>query len=225
MEMVDLLFKWVMFMIRSFVCIKKCILFLFKDCLNIVIIWYLKLILLYYFAHIPYIIVLSHFLLSVHVFCMVYRRRNPVVVSSETPIHLVEIFSTYPYPRPPEGAWLGQHIIEISIFCGSGIRDSSSLEEQCLRLPLCYCPSDMCQSVPGRGYNFPLFVDIKYIRIFNVGKPIINSEQLFLLPYLGSLKSLCNFIYSPTLILLMCVSPFSLYVQLFHFLFLLVFFL
>ena len=92
MEMVDLLFKWVMFRIRSFVCIKKCILFLFKDCLNIVIIWYLKLILLYYFAHIPYIIVLSHFLLSVHVFCMVYRRRNPVVVSSETPIHPVELF-------------------------------------------------------------------------------------------------------------------------------------
>ena len=93
MEMVDLLFKWVMFRIRSFVCINKGILFLFQECLNLVIILYLRPILLYYFAHIPYILVLSPLLLSVPVFCMVYRRKNLLLVSSETPIHLVEIFS------------------------------------------------------------------------------------------------------------------------------------
>ena len=82
MEMVALLFKWVLFIIRFFIFSKKGLLFLFQNCLNVAIIWNLKLILLYYLAHIPSILVLSHFWWSVPVFSMVYRRRTPDVVSS-----------------------------------------------------------------------------------------------------------------------------------------------
>ena len=83
----------------------------------------------------------------------------------------------------------------------------------------------MCQSVLGHGYNIPPFVDLKYIQLLDVGKNIINSEKLLLLPSLKSLKPLCSFIYGPTLIWLACFSHFSIYLQLFHSLFLLVFLL
>ena len=101
MDMVDLLFKWVMFLIRFFICSKKWILFLFQYYLNLAIIWYLKLILLYFLAHIPSTLVIYHFWLSVPVFSMVYRKRNLVVVSSETHIHLVEILFHLSISLPP----------------------------------------------------------------------------------------------------------------------------
>ena len=91
MEMVALLFKWVLFIIVFFVLRKKGLLFLFQNCLNVAIMWNLKLILLYYLSHIPSILVLSQFWWSVPVLSMVYRWRTPAVVSSETPIHPVEI--------------------------------------------------------------------------------------------------------------------------------------
>ena len=89
MEMVALLFKRVLFIIRFLNFRKKGLLLLFQDCLNVAIMWNLKLILLSYLAHIPSILVLSHFWWSVPVLSMVYRWQTPVVVSSETPIHLV----------------------------------------------------------------------------------------------------------------------------------------
>ena len=72
---------------------------------------------------------------------------------------------------------------------------------------------------------FPPFVDLKYIWLLDVGKPILNSEEFLLLPSLESLKPLCSLIYGPTLSWLICLSPFSIYLQLSHSLFLLVFFL
>ena len=92
-ELVYLLFKWVLLTIRFFICSKKGLLILFQDCLNVVIMWNLKLILLYYLAHTPSILILSHFWLSVPVFSMVYIRGTPAVVSSENPINLVTILS------------------------------------------------------------------------------------------------------------------------------------
>ena len=89
-EMVDLLFKWVLWF---FICSKRGLLILFQDCLNVVIMWNLKLILLYYLAHTPSILILSHFWWSVTVFSMVYIWGNPAVVSSENHIHLVTILS------------------------------------------------------------------------------------------------------------------------------------
>ena len=129
MEMVDLLFKWVIFMIGSFILRNKGLLFLFQECMNVAIVWNLKPILLYCLAHIPSILDLSHFWWSVPVFYMVYRWRIPVVVSSETPIHLVAIFPAYLYPHPLEGAWWGQHILELRIFYVAGVRDNTNLKE------------------------------------------------------------------------------------------------
>ena len=128
-------------------------------------------------------------------------------------------------PHPLEGAWWSQHILEISIFCGAGVRYSTNLVEQFLRLPLWSCPSDLCQSVPGCGYNVLPFVDLQYIRLLDVGKLILNSEEFLHLPSLESFKPLCSLIYGPTLHWLMCLSTFSLYLQLFHSLFVLIFFL
>ena len=98
--MVDLLFKWILFMIRFFICSKKGLLLLFQDCLNVVIVFNLKLISLYYLAHIPSIIFLSQFLWSVPVFSMVYRWINPALVSPETPIHLVKILFRLSFSQP-----------------------------------------------------------------------------------------------------------------------------
>ena len=78
-------------MIRLLIFSQKGLLVLFQDCLNVTIMWNLKLILLYYLAHIPSIIFLSHFWWSVPVFSMVYIWKTPAVVSPETPIQLVEI--------------------------------------------------------------------------------------------------------------------------------------
>ena len=128
-------------------------------------------------------------------------------------------------PHSLEGAWWGQQILELRIFCGAGVRYSTNLVEQVLRLPLWSHPSDLCQSVPGRGYNFPPFVDLKYIQLLDVGKLILNSEEFLHFPSLEYLKPLCSLIYGPTLHWLMCLSNFALYLQLFHSLFVLVFFL
>ena len=69
------------FMIRFFIFIKKGLLFLFQDCLNVAIMWNLKLILSYYLAHIPYILILYKFWWSVPVFSVLYIRQTPAVVS------------------------------------------------------------------------------------------------------------------------------------------------
>ena len=78
----------------------------------------------------------------------------------------------------------------------------------------------MYQSVPGNGYNVTPFFDINYIQLLGVGKPILNNEELFLLSSLESRKPLCSLVYVPTLSWLVCLSPFSIYLQLFLFLFL-----
>ena len=92
-------------MIRLFVFSQKGLLFLFQDCLDVAIVWNLKLILFYYLDHIPSILALYHFWWSVPVFSMVYWWRTPVVVSSETPIHLVEILFHLSI-SPPSRRWL-----------------------------------------------------------------------------------------------------------------------
>ena len=92
MEMLALLSKWALFIIRFIVYRKKGLLLLFQDCLNVAIMWKLKIIFLFYLEHIPSIITLSHFLWSVPVFSMLYRRKTTFMVSSETTIHLVAIF-------------------------------------------------------------------------------------------------------------------------------------
>ena len=70
--------------------------------MNVAIMWNLKLILLYYLAHIPSILFLSHFWVSAPIFSMLYRRQNSVMVSSETPINPVAMLfhlSVSPYSR------------------------------------------------------------------------------------------------------------------------------
>ena len=46
---------------------------------------------------------------------------------------------------------------------------------------LCYCPSNMCQSVLGCGCNDLPFVYIYYFQIVNFGLPIINIKGLLIL--------------------------------------------
>ena len=73
--------------------------------------------------------------------------------------------------------------------------------------------------------NIPPFVYLNYIWLLGVGKPILNSEEFLHLPSPESLNTLCSLIYGPTLSSSMCLSPFYLYLQLFHPLFVLVLFL
>ena len=89
--MVSLLFKRLLFIIRFLIFSKKGLLFLFQGCLNVAIMWNLKPFLLPYSAHIPSILIISNFWCSIPVFSMEYRWWTHVVVSSETPIHLVAI--------------------------------------------------------------------------------------------------------------------------------------
>ena len=56
-----------------------------------------------------------------------------------------------------------------------------------------------------------------------VGKSILNSKELFLLPWF--LEPLCSLIPGPSLSLLMCLPPLSIFLQLLCSLFVLVFFL
>ena len=55
------------------------------------------------------------------------------------------------------------------------------------------------------------------------GKPILNSEEFLLLPWV--LEPLCSLISGPSLSWLMCLPPFSIFLQLLCSLFVLVFFL
>ena len=61
MYMVALLFKCMLFMISFFIFSKKGLLLLFQDCLNVSIIWNLKVILLYDLARIPSILTIYQF--------------------------------------------------------------------------------------------------------------------------------------------------------------------
>ena len=56
-----------------------------------------------------------------------------------------------------------------------------------------------------------------------VGKSILNSEEFLLLPWV--LEPLCGLISGPSLSLLMCLTPFSIFLQLLCSLFILFFFL
>ena len=214
--MVDLLFKWALLMIRFLIFSNRGLLFLLKDCLNVVIIWNLKPILLYYLVHILSIIFLSHFWWSVHVFSMVYIQQTVVVVSSEDPTHLVEIlFHLSVYPTSRRCLMMLAHYWTHNLF-GYGVRNSTNLEEQVLCLPLWSCPLYLCHSAPGRGYNVTLFVDLNYICLLDVVKLILNSRDFLNILSLESLKTLYNLIYGPTLSWLMYFSTFFINFQLSH---------
>ena len=176
MDMVDLLFKWVLFMIRFLICSKKGILLLFQKFLNFSIVWNLKPILLYYLAHTPSILVLYTFLWSVPISYMVYRRRTPAVVSSETLIHLVAImFHLSVSPLSIRCSMRSAHSWTQN-FLWSWIQGQYQPWGKSPPLTLWTCPSDLSQSVPGHGYNFPSFDNLKYIRLLNIVKPILNGD-------------------------------------------------
>ena len=69
----------------------------------------------------------------------------------------------------------------------------------------------------------PSPVDLEYIWLLHVGTSIINRKEFLLL--LWFLEHLCSLIYDPSLSLLMYFTPYSIFLQPLHLLFLLVFFL
>ena len=98
--------------------------------------------------------------------------------------------------------------------------DSTNLEEQVIHLPpttlvsylgtVSYFTRSWIQPSPPLfpspftlhtcGYNPPPPIfDIKYTQLHDVGKIILNSEEVLHLPSLEYLKPLCMLIYSPTL--------------------------
>ena len=85
------------------------------------------------------------------------------------------------------------------------------------------CLLDMCQSVLHHGYNVPFFVYIKYIQIIDARKYIINIKEFLILSWF--LECLCALISCPSLSWFMSLPPFSLFLQLTHSLFVLVFLL
>ena len=74
-------------------------------------------------------------------------------------------------------------------------------------------PLDLFLSVWGHGYNVPPFVDLEYIWLLHCWKYIINSEELFPLPWV--IEPLCSLIYCPSLSWLVSFPP--LYIYIYHF--------
>ena len=143
---------------------------------------------------------------------MVYRRQNLDVVSSETPIHPVEILFHLSVSPPSKSCLTSLvHSRNKHFLWSLGQVQYQHWGISLLPTTLVSSLVSVSESVPGHWYNVTHFIYLDYIRLLDVGKLILGSEEFSILPSLESSKPLCNLIYGPTLSWLVFFSPLSLY--------------